>query len=43
MLDNLCTHQKIITILLLLPLVLLAALAAGRNRSTSRRACGQDG
>jgi hypothetical protein len=42
MLDNLCTHQKIITILLL-PLVLLAALAAGRNRSTSRRACGQDG
>jgi hypothetical protein len=26
-----------------LPLVLLAALAAGRIRSTSRRACGQDG
>jgi hypothetical protein len=42
MLDNLCTHQKINAILLL-PLVLLAALAAGRNRSTSRRACGQDG
>jgi hypothetical protein len=42
MLDNLCTHQKIIAIVLL-PLVLLAALAAGRNRSTSRRACAQDG
>jgi hypothetical protein len=42
MLDNLRTHQKIIAILLL-PQVLLAALAAGRNRSTSRRACGQDG
>ena len=41
MLDNLRTHQKIIAILL--PLVLLAALAAGRNRSTSRRACPQDG
>jgi hypothetical protein len=42
MLDNLCTHQKIIAILLLPP-VLPAALAAGRIRSTSRRACGQDG
>ena len=42
MLDNLCIHQKIIAILLL-PLVLLAALAAGRIRSTSRRACGQGG
>jgi hypothetical protein len=42
MLDNLCTHQKINAILLLPP-VLLAALAAGRNRSTSRRACRQDG
>ena len=42
MLDYLRTHQKIIAILLL-PLVLLAALAAGRIRSTSRRACGQGG
>ena len=41
MLDN-SAPTKIIAILLL-PLVLLAALAAGRNRSTSRRACGQDG
>jgi len=42
MLDNLRLHRKFIAILLL-PLVLLAALAAGRNRSTSRRACAQDG
>jgi hypothetical protein len=42
MLDNLCIHQKFITILLL-PLVLLAVLAAGRIHSTSRRACGQGG
>jgi hypothetical protein len=42
MLDNRCFHQKFITILLL-PLVLLAAVAAGRVRSTSRRACGQGG
>jgi hypothetical protein len=42
MLDNLCIHQKIIAILLL-PLVLFAALPAGRIRSTSRRACGQGG
>jgi hypothetical protein len=42
MLDNLCIHQTFIAILLL-PLVLLAALAAGRIRSTSRRACGQGG
>jgi hypothetical protein len=42
-LDNdLCIHQKFIAILLL-PLVLLAAVAAGRIRSTSRRACGQGG
>jgi hypothetical protein len=32
MLDNLCIHRKFIAILLL-PLVLLAALAAGRIRS----------
>jgi hypothetical protein len=38
--DNLCIHQKLIAILLP-PLVVLAALAAGRIRSTSRRACGQ--
>jgi hypothetical protein len=42
MLDNLRIHQNFIAILLL-PLVLLAALAAGRIRSTSRRACGQGG
>jgi hypothetical protein len=42
MLDNLCFHQKLIAILLL-PLVLLAAVAAGRVPSTSRRACGQGG
>ena len=42
MLDNLCIHQKHIAYLLL-PLVLLAAMAAGRIRSTSRRACGQGG
>ena len=42
MLDNLCIHQKFIAILLL-PLVLLAALAAGRIRSTSRSPCGQGG
>ena len=41
MLDNLCIHQKHIAYLLLL--VLLAAMAAGRIRSTSRRACGQGG
>jgi hypothetical protein len=33
MLHNLRIHQKFIAILLLLPLVLLAALAAGRIRS----------
>jgi hypothetical protein len=38
MLDDLCIHQKLIAILLL-PVV----LAAGRIRSTSRRACGQGG
>lgn len=42
MLDNLRIHQKYIAILLL-PLVVLAALVAGRIRSTSRRACGQGG
>jgi hypothetical protein len=42
MLDNLYIHQKFIAILLP-PLVVLAALAAGRIRSTSRRACGQGG
>jgi hypothetical protein len=42
MLDNLRIHPKFIAILLL-PLVRLAALAAGRIRSTSRRACGQGG
>jgi hypothetical protein len=42
MLDNLCIHQKF-TAILLLPLVLLAALAAGRIGSTSRRARGQGG
>jgi hypothetical protein len=42
MLDNLRIDQTFIVILLL-PLVLLAALAAGRIRSTSRRACGQGG
>ena len=42
MLDNLCIHQKFPAILLL-PLVLLAVLTAGRNHSTSRRACGQGG
>jgi hypothetical protein len=31
--DNLRIHRKFIAILLLLPLVLLAALAAGRIRS----------
>ena len=40
--DNLCIHQKFIAILLLPP-VLLAALPAGRIRSTSRRARGQGG
>lgn len=39
-LDNLCIHQTFIAILRR-PLVLLAA--AGRIRSTSRRACGQGG
>jgi hypothetical protein len=42
MLDSLYLHQKFIAILLL-PRVLLAAVAAGRIRSTSRRACGQGG
>jgi hypothetical protein len=42
MLDNLYIHQKFLATLLP-PLVLLAALAAGRIRSTSRRACGQGG
>jgi len=42
MLDNPCIPQKFIAILLL-PLALLAAPAAGRIRSTSRRACGQGG
>jgi hypothetical protein len=42
MLDNLCIHHTFIAILLL-PLVLLAALAVGQIRSTSRRACGQGG
>jgi hypothetical protein len=42
MLNNLCIHQNFIAILRL-PLVLLAALAAGRIRSPSRRACGQGG
>jgi hypothetical protein len=42
MLDNLCIHQKFIAILLP-PLVLLAALAGGRIRSTSRKAFGQGG
>ena len=43
MLDKRCFHQKFIAILLLLPLVLLADVAAGRVRSTSRRAGGQGG
>ena len=42
MLDDLCIHQKFIAILLL-PLALLAALAAGRDPLHSRRACGQGG
>ena len=42
MLDNLCIHQKFIAIPLL-PLVLLAALAAGRIRPMSRRVCRQVG
>jgi hypothetical protein len=42
MLDNLYIHQKFIANLLL-PLVLLADVAAGWIRSTSRRACGQGG
>jgi hypothetical protein len=42
MLDNLRIHQRFIAILLP-PLVVLAALAASRIRSTSRRACGQGG
>ena len=42
MLDNLYIHQKFLATLLL-PAVLLAALAAGGIRSTSRRACGQGG
>jgi hypothetical protein len=40
MLDNLYIHQKFVAILLP-PLVVLAALAAGRIRSTSWRACRQ--
>jgi hypothetical protein len=43
MLDDLRIHQTFVAILLL-PLVLpWAALAAGRVRSTSRRACGRGG
>jgi hypothetical protein len=42
MLDNLRIHQTFIAIPLLPP-VLLAALAAGRIRSTSRRVCGKFG
>ena len=42
MLDNLCIHQSFNAIPRP-PLVLFAALAAGRIRSTSRRACGQGG
>jgi hypothetical protein len=42
MLDNLRIHRKFIAILLL-PLVLLAALAAAGSAPTSRRACGQGG
>ena len=42
MLDNLRIHQTFIAILLR-PLVLLVAPAAGRIRSTSQRACGQGG
>jgi hypothetical protein len=42
MLDNLRIHQTFIAILLP-PLALLGALAAGWIRSTSRRACGQGG
>ncbi len=37
--DDLRIHQRFIAILLL-PLVLLAALTAGRIGSPSRRACG---
>jgi hypothetical protein len=42
MLDILRIHQTFIAILLR-PLVLLAALAAGRIRSTARRERGQGG
>ena len=42
MLDNHRIHQTFIAILQP-PLVLLGALAAGRIRFTSRRACGQGG
>ena len=42
MLDNLRLHRKYIAILLL-PLVLLAALVAGRIRSNVTQACGQSG
>jgi hypothetical protein len=42
MLDDPSIHQKFIAILLL-PLALLPALAAGRIRSASRRACRQGG
>ena len=42
MLDNLRIHQKFIAILLL-PLVLLAALAAGRIRSNVTEGVGQGG
>jgi len=40
--DNLRSHQKF-TAILPPPLVLFAASAAGRIRSTSWRACGQRG
>ena len=40
--DNLHLHRKFIAILLL-PLVLLATLAAGGSAPTSRRVCGQGG
>jgi hypothetical protein len=42
MLDNLRIHQELIVILLL-PLVLLAALAAGGSAPTPRRTCWQGG
>ena len=42
MLDDLRTHQTFIATLPL-PLLLLAAVAAGRIRSMPRRTCGQGG